>query len=120
MAHFTFPPASTALFGSEALQDFLARMLRQFLALFALEQAFRQQPPTPELTCAFEKATAATLREIGHVIVEHEYNRIEPTCLDDSPLRLRFAGEEYRRRPKSPNQVGTLFGEIKLRRYLYE
>jgi hypothetical protein len=120
MAHSTVLTASTAMAGSDDFMDFLAQMLPQFLGLFALQQAFRQQPPTPELTCAFEKGTAALLRDIGHVIVEHEYNRIEPACFDDCPLRLRFASEEYRRRPKSPNQVGTLFGEIKLRRYLYE
>jgi hypothetical protein len=120
MTHSTVPTASTAMASSDECKDFLARMLPQFLALFALQQAFRQQPPTPELTCAFEKGTAALLRDIGHAIVKHEYNRIEPACFDDSPLRLRFAGEEYRRRPKSPKQVGTLFGEIELRRYLYE
>jgi hypothetical protein len=60
------------------------------------------------------------LRESGRVFVEHEDNRLEPTTLDDCPFRLRFAGDEYRRRPKSPNQIGTLFGEIQLRRYLYE
>lgn len=31
-----------------------------------------------------------------------------------------MAGQEYRRRPKSRNDIGTLFGEIELRRYLYE
>jgi hypothetical protein len=35
-------------------------------------------------------------------------------------LRLQLAGQEYRRRPKSRNVIGTLFGEIELRRYLYE
>jgi hypothetical protein len=35
-------------------------------------------------------------------------------------LRLRLLGQEYRRRPKSRNVIGTLFGEIELRRYLYE
>src|SRR6202789_3114805 len=120
MAQSTVPTASTAMAGADEFKDFLARILPQFVGLFALQQAFRQQPPTPKLTCAFEKGTAALLREIGNVIVKHEYNRIEPACFDDCPLRVRFAGEEYRRRPKSPNQVGTLFGEIELRRYLYE
>jgi hypothetical protein len=120
MAHSTVLTASSAMAASAEFKDFLAGLLPQFLALFALQQAFRQQPTTPELTCAFETGTATLLREIGHVIVEHEYNRIEPPCLDDCPFRLRFAGEEYRRRPKSPKQVGTLFGEIQLRRYLYE
>ena len=59
-------------------------------------------------------------REANRLIVEHEYNRLEPERVDDCPLRLRFAGAEYRRRPKSPKHIGTLFGDIELRRYLYE
>lgn len=35
-------------------------------------------------------------------------------------MRLRLARQEYRRRPKSRNRIGTLFGEIELQRYLYE
>jgi hypothetical protein len=54
------------------------------------------------------------------VLLESEYNRIELQQLHDCPLRLQLAGQEYRRRPKSPNRIGTLFGEITLRRYLYE
>ena len=54
------------------------------------------------------------------MLLENEYNRVEPERLQDCPLRLRMAGQEYRRRPKSRNQIGTLFGEIELRRYLYE
>src|SRR5206468_700438 len=119
MAHSTVLTASTAM-ASDEFQDFLTGLLPQVLTLFAALQAFRQQPPTPELTCAFENGTAALLREIGRFLVEREYNRIEPDCRDDCPLRLRFAGAEYRRRPKSPNHVGTLFGAIELRRYLYE
>lgn len=54
------------------------------------------------------------------MLVEHEYNRIEPEQLEDCPLRLGWADQEYRRRPKSRNRIGTLFGEIELRRYVYE
>ena len=54
------------------------------------------------------------------MLLEDEYNRVEPDRLQDCPLRLRSASQEYRRRPKSRNQIGTLFGEIELRRYLYE
>jgi hypothetical protein len=32
--------------------------------------------------------------------LENEYNRIEPEPLQDCPLRLKLAGQEYRRRPK--------------------
>lgn len=120
MTHSTGPTAAPAMAGSDEFTDFLTSLLPQLLTLFAGLQAFRQQPTTPERTCAFEQATAATLRELGRGLVAHEYNRIEPADRDDCPLRLRFAGAEYRRRPKSPNQIGTLFGAIELRRYLYE
>ena len=120
MTHSTVRTASAAMAGSDEFKDFLTGLLPRLLTLFAGLQAFRQQPPTPERTCAFETATAAIPRESGRVLVEHEYNRIEPACLDDCPFRLRFAGAEYRRRPKSPNQVGTLFGAVEPRRYWYE
>jgi hypothetical protein len=63
---------------------------------------------------------AQVLREAGRVLVEYEYNRVEPERLEECPLRLRLARQEYRRRPKSRNRIGTLFGEIALRRYVYE
>lgn len=68
----------------------------------------------------FRKKTAEILRRAGLAIVEHEYNHIEPERLEECPLRLRWAKQEYRRRPKSRNRIGTLFGEIDLWRYLYE
>jgi hypothetical protein len=117
MAHSTVATASSAMAGFE---DFVAGLLPQLLALFAVRQAFRQQPPTPELTYAFETGTAAILRETGRLFVEQAYNQIEPEQLADCPLRLRLAGQDYRRRPKSRNRIGTLFGVITLRRYLYE
>lgn len=66
------------------------------------------------------KKTAEILREAGRTLLEHEYNRIEPERLEDCPLRLRLARQEYRRRPKSRRRLGTWFGMIELRRYLYE
>lgn len=117
MAHSTVATALPAMAGFE---EFVAGLLPQLLALFAVRQAFRQQPPTPERTYSFEKGTNAILRETGRVFVEQEYNHIEPEQLADCPQRLRLAGQEYRRRPKSRNRIGTLFGAIELRRYLYE
>src|SRR6266851_10484758 len=63
---------------------------------------------------------AAILRATGRLLLENEYNRIEPERLEDCPKRLRLADQEYRRRPKSRNRIGTWFGTIELRRYLYE
>lgn len=114
---------STLAAGSSAipdLQELMTLLGPQCLELLATIRTFRAQSPTPERTYDFENETAAIVREAARVVVDHEYNRIEPACVDDCPFRLRFAGEEYRRRPKSPKHVGTLFGEIELRRYLYE
>lgn len=102
------------------VQEIVSLLGPQWLKLLAAIQTFRDQPPTPERSCAFENELAAILREAGRVVVSHEFNRIEPTSRNGCPLRLRFAGEEYRRRPKSRNQVATLFGEIELQRYLFE
>jgi hypothetical protein len=110
----TVTPASPDL---RALLDLLGPHVQE---LIDQVQAFRQQPPTPERTCAFEQKVAATLRAAGRVLLEQVYNGLEPERLEDCPLRLRLAGQEYRRRPKSRNRIGTLFGEIDLRRYLYE
>lgn len=81
---------------------------------------FRQQPATPQRTFAFEQKVAEIYREAGRVLLEQEYNRIEPEHRQECPVRLRYLGQEYKRRPKSRNTIGTLFGEIELRRYLYE
>jgi hypothetical protein len=110
----TARPASPDL---QVLVDLLGPQVQQ---LVDQVQAFRGQPPTPERTFAFEQQVAEVLREAGRVVLERVYNGLEPERLQDCPFRLRFAGEEYRRRPKSRNRIGTLFGEIDLRRYLYE
>jgi hypothetical protein len=102
------------------LQETLTLLGPQLLNLLAQVRLFRQQPPTPERTCAFEKGLAEVLREAGRVVVAHEYNRVEPEQFQDCPLRLHWDGQEYRRRPKSRNTIGTWFGTIELRRYLYE
>jgi hypothetical protein len=81
---------------------------------------FRQGMPTPEKALAFETELEACLREGGRALVETEYNDVEPAGIEDCPVRMRLAGEEYKRRPKSPNTIGTLFGPIRLERYRYE
>lgn len=110
----TAVPASPDLHG---LVDWLGPQMQ---ALVDQVQAFRRQPPTPQRTHAFEQQVAEVLREAGRVLVERVYNGLEPERREGCPLRLRLAGQEYRRRPKSRNRIGTLFGPIDLWRYLYE
>lgn len=112
--------AATAAPASPDLQGFLEVLEPALRELLAQVRAFRQQPPTPARTCAFEQQVAVGLRETGRVLLERVYNDLEPEHREDCPKRLRYAGETYRRRPKSRNRVGTLFGTIELRRYLYE
>lgn len=102
------------------LVEVLTLLLPLARQLFAALRSFRQQPLTPARAHAFEIELARIARASARIVVQHEYNRIEPECLADCPLRLHLAGQEYRRRPKSRNVIGTLFGEIELRRYLYE
>lgn len=99
---------------------FVAIPPEQALALQQEVAAFRKQPVTPEGTFVFEQKVAEIYREAGRALLEQEYNRIEPEQKQDCPVRLRYRGQEYKRRPKSRNQIGTLFGEIVLWRYLYE
>src|SRR5260221_3534566 len=101
--------------------DDLAEMLRpQWLKIQKRVQTFRQQAPTPEGTWDFETGLAKDIQEIGRLVLEHVFNRVEPEALQDCPVRLRWAGEEYKRRPKSRNMLGTRFGPIVVCRYLYE
>ena len=95
------------------LQPLLGDMLDQVMT-------FRQTALAPQVAYAFEKEMTQSLRRIGQVVLDHEFNRIEPEQLEQCPLRIEHQGQEYRRRPKSPKTIGTLFGPIELRRYLYE
>lgn len=107
----------------DAIPDFGFFMQLLGPRLFELHNevhAFRQQTPTPAATWEFEAKLEKGLCEVGRILLEHEFNRIEPEALADCPVRLRLAGEEYKRRPKSTNTIGTLFGPIQLHRYLYE
>lgn len=61
------------------------------------------------------------LREIGRVLVELAYNRLEPEQPAELPHYLRHEGGDYRRlNRKTPNrEVATLFGKITLWRHGY-
>jgi hypothetical protein len=98
----------------------LSQRLQNDLAdLIALVQDFHAQPVTPAATFAFEKKVADRLRDVGHHVIDHAYNHAEPAT-EECPPHVRFGRETYRRRDKTPNTLGTLFGAIELRRCVYE
>jgi hypothetical protein len=117
VAHFTDSSAAKAIPDAPDFPEMMAPQWSQIQKRVAL---FRQQAPTPEGTWEFEIGLFKDLQEIGRRMLEHEWNRIEPEALTDCPVRLRLAGEEYKRRPKSRNTIATLFGPILVNRYLYE
>ena len=117
MAHSSVSPVASA---SLDLAELLALLQKPLQQLLEQVRDFRQTPPTPQRTCTFEQQTAEVLRECGRVLVEHEFNRIEPPQFTDTPWRFRLAGQEYRRRPKSRNRLSSFFGPIELQRYFYE
>jgi hypothetical protein len=52
-------------------------------------------------------------------VIECAVNQAEPP-VDECPPRVRFGDETFRRRTKTPNTLGTLFGPIEVRRCIYE
>ena len=90
--------------------------------LWALVEAFRAAPPSPSGTFAFETQVQAWLRELGRRIVQWTYNSLEPELPTWMPPDVSFEGEAYRRRARQPRRgsVWTLFGPIRLVRWVYQ
>ncbi len=111
---------SSLQFATPDLANVLQMLIKLAPKLQDIVLRFRNRMPTPEKTFAFETDLEACFREGGRALLEAEYNDVEPAGIEDCPVRMRLAEEEYKRRPKSPNTIGTLFGPIRLERYRYE
>ncbi len=79
----------------------------------------REASPTAAL--AFEHELLELLREVGRVILELAYNRLEPDRPEELPHYVTHEAGQYRRLNwKTPNrEVTTLFGKITLLRHGY-
>jgi hypothetical protein len=77
---------------------------------------------TPAATYAFELELERLLREIGRVILQAIFNRLEPEDSEQAAPTLEFDDNLYRRRDRSPRRqgIGTRFGTISLERIRYE
>lgn len=108
------------LLATSPLADDLSERLGERLThLLALVAEFKRQAPTPASTFALENSVAAVLRDTGRDIVAHALNHAEPATAD-CPARIAFSDETYRRRKKTPNRIGTLFGPVEVNRCVYE
>jgi len=76
---------------------------------------------TPLAALDFERELQELLREVGRLIVEYAYNRLEPDKPEELPREVVQDGQHYRRlNQQTPNrEVATLFGKITLQRHGY-
>jgi hypothetical protein len=121
MDHATCATALLATPFAASLLPLTFRLLPVLSRIGLLIVQFHQATPTPQSCYEFESQLSQQLRELGRIIVEWVYNHFEPDHPPGMPRHLHVDGTWYRRRAKTANRfVGTLFGTITLRRYLYQ
>ncbi len=106
-------PGDTPADLDEVLQPTFARIRE-------LSDCLRRGPVSPLLASQFEKDLQQATRELGRAAVQWTYNQLEPATAHALPPQVHCEGSSYRRlTKKTPQQVGTLFGTITLRRLGY-
>jgi hypothetical protein len=84
-----------------------------------LGQEFLSRPIDAEKTFDLEHQVHDHLRELGRQVVQALYNRVEPTA-ESLPKHVHFEGSMYTRlNQKTPQNVWTLFGQMRLHRVGY-
>ena len=84
-----------------------------------LVEQFRQQRVTPAQTYRFEQQLQEDLRQLGRGVTQWTYNQLEPETAA-LPKQVRFeAGPYTRLNHKTPQNVWTLFGQVRLGRVGY-
>jgi hypothetical protein len=78
---------------------------------------FQARPVSPKAAHDLERDLAGITRQLGRAALENAFNSLEA---EQPPANLRVGGLRYRLRPKSPCTVGSTFGPLLLRRWLYE
>lgn len=104
----------------ETLGQKLARIAQTLLqAASQVSEEFLDRPVDAERTFAFEHHVEDILREAGREIVQEVYNRVEP-AVESLPKHVHFEASLYTRlNRKTPQNVWTLFGQVRLQRVGY-
>jgi hypothetical protein len=91
------------------------------LAVEQLAIRFLSSEVTPTTTFEFERRMEACTREFARQVAEMSYNAVEPEAPESAPHDVTFQKAGYRRVNKKTNNsyVATLFGTIRLRRFLF-
>jgi hypothetical protein len=120
MNQSTAEPLALAIPLSAAQRAVLAPLVPTLGLLAQTLIDFQAQPPTPAGTAALEERLQTFTRELGRAALESTLNAIEPEEEQQLPEEIRVGGIRYRRRRKSPRDVDSTFGPLRLRRWLYE
>jgi hypothetical protein len=97
----------------DVLEPVLAR-LRQLI------DSLRGSPVGPLTVGRFEQELNQQLRELGRITTEWTYNHLEAEPAQARPEQVVFQTSTYRRlSAKTPQEVSTLFGKIRLQRQGY-
>jgi len=90
-------------------------------SLVQLWVTFAEAPVTPSRAFAFEINLWKCVRELGRAVFQVVLQSGEPSDKHAAHPRLRVNTlDEYRVRGRTPLTLATLFGSIKIRRWLYE
>jgi hypothetical protein len=106
--------ASTPQATLDAALESVLQRFRQLL------EEFGRTPVHPQATFDLEQRVQAELRELGRVGLEWSLNRIEPDRAECLPQHVAFEAAPYTRvNRKTPQEVATTFGKIRLWRFGY-
>jgi len=85
----------------------------------SLRRRFGDAGPSPAAAYQLEKDLRAALDEAGRLILEEEFNGLEPADKQQADAAVRYHRQRYRINKKTPAAVATAFGAIVLRSFLY-
>ena len=108
------PPAEPT--HNDSLDAAVAAVHEQLRTLIA---TFHGEPTTPVGTYRFERDLQAVLQELGRRLTQVTYNRLASDAAT-TPSHATFEREWYTRvRTSTPQNVWTLFGQIRVQRFGY-
>jgi hypothetical protein len=81
---------------------------------------FRSAPLGAAATQKLESDLQSQFRELGRSALQDTLNSLEPAAAEQVPDELHVGGTCYRRRFKTPREVDSTFGRLRLWRWLYE
>lgn len=113
-------PADFATSGPALAQPPLDEHLQPALQqLLDLAGQFRSTPVSPQATLQFEQRLQLHVREIARLTAQHTYNGLEPADVQALPKHVNCHGGYTRLNRKAPQNVWTLFGQVRLQRVGY-